>query len=178
MKITARPLLLAAAILIVATPLAYAQFGVAPPPSSAPTDFATEIESSIADLAMTIVAIAVGLLAAWLKKKFNIDATAALTTIAANQRGALHSAVQTAVGAAVTKFGTAIDFNPASPSGKFITQAVQASTPEAVAALNATDTWILQAAASKLALSPAVLAAGAPQATANASVPNNTGAVA
>lgn len=122
---------------------------------AAPESPATQIESGIADIVMTLGGILATLVVAWLKRKFNIDMENSLRNIEATHRDALHSAVQTAVGAAWAKWGPKLSFDPNSQSGQFITNAVKAGAPEAVDVLKATDSWILSAAASKLALSTA-----------------------
>ena len=92
-------------------------------------------------------------------------ATAAFNEFCADEKAEFSAEA----GATITLLESAAK-TAASIAAPLVTTQLQSA---AVAALNATDTWILQAAASKLAISPAVLAAGAPPKPANPSVPTS-----
>lgn len=112
----------------------------------------------IADIVWAILGVAALWLVKIIRDKLHIDLTTQLTTIEANNRDALHSAVVTALGKAVAKYGANLDFTVGSPAASLITSIVKASVPEAVDLLKATDQWILTAAESKLALAPVAVA--------------------
>src|ERR1035437_8470737 len=141
-------LLAGVAVLVFAAP-AVAQ-------TSGSTDVLKIIENgllpAIAEIMVTVLGLVGLYLAKLLRDKTGIDIEAQVRSIEANHREALHSAITTALGSAVAKYGPSLDVSNSSPAGQLIISSVKASVPEAVSALGATDSWIATAAESKLAL--------------------------
>lgn len=140
-----------------------------------PDDFGAVLQPIVAGVAELVVTVLgfVGLwLGAELKRKWGFDIEASVRTIEAGHREALHSAVTTGLGAVLAKLGPLVPISADSVAGKILVTIVKASVPEAVAALKATDAWIISAANSKLALG----AATAPTVTVTA--PDNAQAAA
>jgi hypothetical protein len=114
-------------------------------------DIINQALPGIVETLTSLVLLAILWLAALIHKKTGVDIEAQVRTIEAAHRDALHSAVETALGAAVSKFGlNGLNFNPGNPVAAFIVGIVKSSVPEAVTALGATEQWILNAAQAKL----------------------------
>jgi len=114
-------------------------------------DIISQALPGIVETLTSLVMLAILWVAAIIHKKTGVDIEAQVRNIEASHRDALHSAVQTALGAAVSKFGLdKLNFNPGNPVASFIVGIVKSSVPEAVTALGATEAWILNAAQAKL----------------------------
>lgn len=127
---------------------------------------------SIAPILVDLLVIVIGAVVAWLANRLNAKW---LLDIEASHREALHSAVQTAVGAAVTRFGPNLRINFGSEVANDIVRTVIGSVPDAVryfGGLAAIEAWIVKAASAKLtelvgapvSPTPSVSAATAPKA--------------
>lgn len=147
--------LIAAALFIFGPQPAFAQ-AVA---TSNPVDL-NPLADAVTQVIVDIVLALGGVLALWLsmelKAKWGIDVTAQVKNIEANDRDALHSAVTTWANAAKAKFGPALTFSVGSPEIAYILNGVAKSAPDAVAALQPTENWIIAKAAGVLGVTPVI----------------------
>jgi hypothetical protein len=127
---------------------------------TATVDFAGPL-LALVPLAAEIVLTVLGLAGLWLVKllrdKWKIDLEAQYRAIEARHREALHSAVATGLGSAVTKYGTGLQLDVGSPAAAHVIQSVLDSVPDAVRTLKPSHNWILEAAAAKRAQTTLVL---------------------
>lgn len=160
----------AAAAVVLCSTVAFAQAAAGPASPAPDFNVGSFLQLILPGIADTVVT-GVGLLGAWLavelKAKWGVDVEAQERAIEASHRDALHSAVSTGLWSTIHDLGLdKVDFTPGSPFARLVVEAVNASVPEAVAALGAGEKWILKAAAAHLALDggappPAVTAAPA-----------------
>ncbi|HEV7293124.1 MAG TPA: hypothetical protein VGN79_12465 [Devosia sp.] len=137
---------------LVLTPFAFAQALVET--ASSTVDFLAPLQALV-PIAAEIVLTVLGLAGLWLVKllrdKWKIDLEAAYRAVEARHREALHSAVATGLGSAVSKYGSGLQLDVGSPAAAHVIQSVIDSVPDAVKTLKPTDNWILKAAAAKQA---------------------------
>jgi hypothetical protein len=135
----------------VLTPFAFAQDLAA---ATSTVDFLAPLQALV-PIAAEIVLTVLGLAGLWLVKllrdKWKIDLEAAYRAVEARHRDALHSAVATGLGSAVSKYGAGLQLDVGSAAAADIIQSVLDSVPDAVKTLKPTDNWILKAAAAKQA---------------------------
>ncbi|HEV7344138.1 MAG TPA: hypothetical protein VGN60_00705 [Devosia sp.] len=104
-----------------------------------------------AELVLTVLGLAGLWLVKLLRDKWKIDLEAQYRAIEAQHREALHSAVATSLGSAVSKYGAGLKLDVGSPAAAHVIQSVLDSVPDAVKSLKPSENWILKAAAAKQA---------------------------
>lgn len=138
--------------------LAYTTFALAQSvaPTPAPPFDLTPVLLPILIAVATAVVGWIGILgqglAKVLKVRFGLDIENVERDLEAKHRDAIHTAILNALGQALARFPQLTSIDVSNGAGQLIVGLVRASVPEAVAALDVTNKWIADTAASKLAL--------------------------
>lgn len=98
---------------------------------------------------MSVIGLAALFLIKLIRDKWKIDMENSYRAIEEKHRGALHSAVGTALNAGLAKLGPNLKLDVGSPLAAYVVNSVLASVPDAVNALKPSNEWILKAASAK-----------------------------
>lgn len=152
--------ILTAAAFVVATFFIVPVVMTTPALAAETVDFQPVVQQ-FAQIGVDIVVSVLGLVGLWLamllKQKLGVDIEAQVRSIEAMHRDTLHSAVSTWTNAAINKFGANLKLTADNPALAFILNGVKSSAPEAITALEASDTWIVNKAAGILGVTDPVI---------------------
>lgn len=130
------------------------------PVFAAEVDFRPVVDQ-LAPVIVDIVVSILGLVGLWLamilRNKWGIDIEAQVRAIESMHRQTLHSAVDTWTKAALDKYGPNLKLQTNNAALEFVLEGVKSSAGEAVEALEASDTWIINKAAGVLGVSNPVI---------------------
>lgn len=106
----------------------------------------------LAEAILTGFFVLASLLAAWVKSKWNIDATDKLKSIEAKHRDAMHSAIKTAAGNLIAKhgIGNGLEINVGSEDLAYILRHLRDSVPDAIEYFHPSNEVVAKIATAKV----------------------------